>query len=206
MEYMIPADDRPQFVDWEAGMVIGDSIPVEIRWWLPAVVPHGGREAPVVIDSNGDMHVFHGRQPHEVGMAPAPYSPHSPHDDAFWPLCGFPSEALTAQLGEPAQIAHRLRDTGWTVAVVDHQLGLVASIPPDGDEPMLWRLAQACTLLGFFPPLGIGFRGDASEFKVGVETLDERPARTVKRAVINRLAHDRRGLRDLSDRIEENWS
>jgi hypothetical protein len=199
----VPEDDRPQFVDWEAGTVHGGTMPIVTTWWIPAVVTYGGRDAQVVISSKGDMSIFHGRQ--QVGTAAAPYSPHEPTGEDFWPVVDWPSMTLRTTLGEPAAIAHLLRDTGWTACVVDNQLGLASSITPDGEAPMMWRLGLAYTLLGYFPPLGLGFEGDQSEFRQGVEALGERDARRVKRALIERLNHDRRSMRDLADKIEANW-
>jgi hypothetical protein len=195
--YAIPADDRPRFIDWDAGLA--DQVPAEIRWWLPAIVHHGGRDATVVIDSKGEMTIMHGKD--RVGAAAAPYSPHAPHGEDFWPLARFPQP----DWHDPATLSHKLRDTGWMVAQVDDELGLALSVPSDGDAPMAWRLALAYTILGFYPPLGIEFRGDAAEFETGVDTIGERAARRVKRAMIERANHDRKTLRNLSDKIEANW-
>lgn len=202
--YAVPTDDRPRYVEWAAGTDGGLREPLQTRWWLPAHLDnYGGRDALVVIDSKGEMAVFHGQD--RIGTASAPYAPHAPHGEDFWPLVGYPSAALTAAVGDPATVSHRLRDTGWMAAQVDDELGLAAAIQPDGGDPMMWRLAHACTLLGFYPPLGIEFEGEGSEFRTGVDTIGERAARKVKRALMERVAHDRRGLRDLSDRIETNW-
>jgi hypothetical protein len=202
-QYAVPADDRPEFVDWEAGTVHGGTLPIVTTWWVPAHVQHGGRDATVVISSKGEMAIFHGRD--QVGTAAAPYSPHEPTGEDFWPITDHPSAALVETRGDPAAISHLLRDTGWMACVVDDQLGLASSIPPDGDAAMLWRLGLAYTMLGFYPPLGLGFNGDQAEFKRGVDTIGERDARRVKRALIDRLNHDRRTMRDLADKIEANW-
>lgn len=205
MTYAIPADDRPRFIDWDAGLA--DQVPAEIRWWLPAIVHHGGRDATVVIDSKGEMTIMHGKD--RVGAAAAPYSPHAPHGEDFWPLAQHAPGGVDRMPGEPpmaeAEMSHKLRDTGWMVAQVDDELGLALSVPSDGDAPMAWRLALAYTILGFYPPLGIEFRGDAAEFETGVDTIGERAARRVKRAMIERANHDRKTLRNLSDKIEANW-
>ncbi len=198
MQYAIPADDRPQLVDWEAGTHI-DGTATAAVWWLPTRLHHGGRDALVVISTKGEMTVFHDRE--QVGTSAAPSLPHAPAGDEFWPLASYPQP----DWHDPATLSHRLRDTGWMVCAVDDQLGLAASIPSDGESRMLWRLGFACTLLGFFPPLGIGFEGAASEFRRGVETLGERDARRVKRSLIERLNHERKAMRDLSDKIEANW-
>jgi hypothetical protein len=200
VEYVVPSDDRPRWIDWQAG-TDDTQAPIELRWWIPANVEYGGRYAQVVIDSKGEMAVFHGR--HRAGVHPAPYEPHAPHSEEFWPLVA--PDTRESVLDDPATHAHRLRDTGWTVAMVDGELGLAMAVPPDGPESMLWRLAHACTLLGFYPPLGLGFTGERREFEVGMDTLEERAARRVKRALIERLTHDRRQLRELSDKIETNW-
>lgn len=193
MTYEIPADDRPQYVTW-TGPDWESATPGE-RWWLPAVVVHGGRDADVVIDSRGEMSIFHGKD--RAGTAAAPYSPHAPHGEEFWPL--------SEKLPDPAAASHQLSDTGWMVAQVDGEYGLAMSVQVDTVEAMRWRMALAFTLLGFYPPLGAEFEGTAAEFRTGVDTVGERSARRVKRALIERLQHDRRVLRGLSDKIEANW-
>jgi hypothetical protein len=196
--YAVPEDDRPRFVDWAAG-TDDDRMPVELRWWVPATVHHGGRDARVVIDSKGEMTIFHGRE--RTGTAAAPYSPSPPQQEDFWPLAGYPA----GQLPEPAELSHRIRDTGWMVCLVDAEIGLAAGRTSDDGPAMLWRLAHACVLLGFYPPMGIEFEGWANEFTLGINTIGERPARQVKRAIMARVAHDRRLLSELGNRIDTYW-
>jgi hypothetical protein len=198
--YALPADDRPRFLLWDAG-TDADQAPAEIRWWLPARVHYGGQEMPVVVDSKGEMSVFPRVDGGPIATTAAPYEPHQPHGEDFWALCSYPQE----DWHNPAQISHRLRDTGWMACLVDEELGLARAAQLPGGTAALWRLAHAFTLLGFYPPLGIGFEGDPGEFQQGMETLGERGARKVKRSLIDRLQSDRRTLRDLSTRIETHW-
>jgi hypothetical protein len=203
VDYLVPVDDRPRYMDWTAGTDADQAI-ATMRWWLPAHLDnYGGRDTLVVIDSKGEMAVFHGKD--QVGSAAAPYSPHQPHGDEFWPLVSLSAPSLGPLIEDPAVYSHRLRDTGWMMCRVDDELGLAASIQSDDQASMSWRLAHAFVLLGFYPPLGIEFTGAADEFGHGAAVVGERPARRVKRALIERLHHDRRELRGLSDRIESNW-
>lgn len=203
--YAVPADDRPRYLLWDAGTDT-DQAPAEVRWWLPTRVHYGGQEMRVVVDSKGEMSVFPHGSGDKIATTAAPYVPRQPHGEEFWPLAGGPSAPSFGPLiTEPAVYSHRLRDTGWMMCLVDDELGLAMSIPPDDHDSMMWRLASAFTLLGFYPPLGIEFRGAAEEFANGIDTLGERAARKVKRALIDRLAHDRRSLRDLSTKIETHW-
>jgi hypothetical protein len=191
VDYLVPADDRPHYVDW-------DAFDVEpLYWWAPTTAHHGGMEATVVIDETGQMHVFHGRD--RVGVAPAPRDRTStrPGPD-FWPVA--------VKLGdEPARLSHLLRDTGWMLCRDGDEFGLAAAIPEDHPDSMTWRLCEAFVTLGFFPPLGAGFTGEQAEFVTGMDAIGERAARRVKRALMDRLTHDRRELRALSDRIEATW-
>jgi hypothetical protein len=201
--YAVPADDRPRFLLWDAG-TDADQAPTEIRWWLPAKVHYGGQEMPVVVDSKGEMSVFPHSGGGKIATTAAPYVPHQPLGEDFWPMCAYPQEA--AHPGDPAEVSHLLRDTGWMACRVDNELGLATFVKADGEDWVtLWRLAYAFTLMGFYPPLGIGFEGVPDEFRRGVDTLGERGARKVKRALIDRLTHDRRSMRDLSTRIETHW-
>lgn len=197
--YAVPADDRPRYLLWDAA-TDADQAPAEIRWWLPAKVHYGGQEMPVVVDSKGEMSVFPHGSGSLIATTAAPYVPHQPLGEDFWPMCSWPQE----DWHHPATISNLLRDTGWMACRVDNELGLAAA-ESNGEAPMLWRLAHAFTLMGFYPPLGIGFEGNADEFRRGVATLGERGARKVKRALIDRLTHDRRSMRDLSTRIETFW-
>lgn len=196
-DYMCPADDRPRFVDWNAG-TDDTGLPIELRWWLPTVVPHGGRDATVVIDSKGEMAIFHDKE--RAGTVAAPYSPHAPYGDDFWPVVSHPSEALPG----PA-LSHLVRDTGWMVAQVGDEIGLASSSQSGSADAMLWRLALAFVQLGFYPPLGLDWEGWEAEFRTGVATVGDRDARRIKRALLGRLTHDRRQLRQAADRIETYW-
>jgi len=190
--YATPADDRPRMIEWEAGTDM-DSVPVSISWWQPATIAYGGRDnATVVIDSKGEMSVFHGLS--QVGAAPAPYPAQGPTWPEFWPL---------GMVADPAAWSHRIRDTGCMIAMVDNLYGL--AMTEEFTEHIRWKLASAFTLLKFYPPLGLGFDGTEVEFEDGVQVLEERAARRVKRALLERLAAERRVLRGVSDRIEAHW-
>lgn len=197
--YLTPDDDRPHYVDWENG-TDSDEGPVTVQWWRPAVVPYGGRDAEVVIDSKGEMAVFHVND--QVGTAPAPLRPKAPAEFEFWLL----NSALD-HLGEPASVAHKIRDTGWMLVCVNGAFGLaeadraLPTVPATG----MWQLALAYIVLGFYPPLGVGFEGTPVEFETGRRLLGERSARRVKRALLDRMMMQRRALRGVSDRIEAHW-
>jgi hypothetical protein len=196
--YLIPDDDRPRYVDWEAGTDGGDG-PADVQGWRPATVSGGGRNAEVVIDSKDEMFVFHGRE--QVGTAPAPYRAQGPAVFEFWPL-----DETLEHLDTAASIAHMVRDTGWMLVCVNGVFGLAAADEGSADaRTPMWRLALAYVVLGFYPPLGLGFTGVPAEFKTGRTLLGERSARRVKRALLDRMMAERRELRALSDKIEAHW-
>jgi hypothetical protein len=191
--FRTPLDDQPRFVDWT-------DPDTKTEWWQPALVAYGGRgDTPVVIDSAGMMTIYHGD--HRRGEAQAPYEPKGPAEDEFWPL------TVTTD-SYPPDWAHQIRPWRWMVVRVAGTLGLARAfdtmplnVPPD----CWWRLAFTFTALGFYPPLGLEWLGNRSEFATGVSVLGERNARRVKRSLVARLAAERKSLRNLSTAIESNW-
>ena len=201
--YRVPAEERAKLITWGAGTDASGRAD-KLAWWRPAVVEYGGRDdATVVIDSAGWMTVFHGTA--VAGTAEAPYAATHPPEPEFFALGNatvlehFPSPGRS-----PAAVSHMIRDTGWMVAQVDDQLGLV-SAQQAFTWATRWDLAVAMTSIGYFPPLDLGWSGDAGEWRDAVERIGDRAARRVKRALVDRLAEERRALRSLSTRIEAHW-
>lgn len=197
MDYQIPSDEHPRYQDW-------DDRAVSIAWWQPAVLPYGGRDAEVVISNRDAMVVFRGKDLIATTTA-APYAGIGPVSGEFWHLVDQSHPGVTALpdgLSLP-EGAHRIRDTGWLVSLVDKEIGLAPGTTDAMSDEGLWQLAHAFVLLDYFPPLGISW--EEVKFETGVRVLGDRAARRVKRALVIRLARERQILRQLSSQIDASW-
>lgn len=199
-ELRVPISESPRVMLWDNGTDEHDT-PARIGWWQATRARHGGRDrVPVVVSFDGKMYVFNSRLIY-VGMvekpvsldAPGPFSP------KFWPY--------TLPAGEPSAPwleADTVRPASVILASVDGVLGLTDG-PSHSSAAEAWRIAYGFLLLGYYPPMGLAIPRTAVSFALGVEEVGDRAARRIKRAILARLALERRELRVQADDIERVW-
>jgi hypothetical protein len=193
----VPMLEVPRGMIWENGTDEYDTT-VDIGWWQPTTAQHGGRpNAPVVISSNGQMYVFNSRDQY-VGAVERPLGgAWGPSALEFWQL-------RIEQSAELWPFAQMIRPARCVLARVDGTLG-VTDGPANDLADRAWRVAYACLLLGYYPPMGLPLGGSPEVFAMGQMTIGDRAARRVKRALLARLALERRLLRDRAEEIETHW-
>jgi hypothetical protein len=196
----VPIGEMPRVMLWDNGTDEHDA-PVQVAWWEATRAKHGGRDrVPVVVSSDGKMYVFNSRGSY-VGAVekPASLDAPGPYVPEFWPF--------TLPAGTPAApwlFADTARSASVILASVDGVLGLTDGASPSSTASA-WRIAYGFLLLGYYPPMGLAIARTAESFAVGVEAVGDRAARRIKRAILARLALERRELRFKADDIEGSW-
>jgi hypothetical protein len=196
----VPFAEAPRVMLWDNGTDEHNS-PVEVSWWEATRAKHGGRDnVPVVISSNSKMYAFNSRGAY-VGVVkkPASFDAPGPYAPEFWPYT-----LPAGRLYMPWLKADTVRPASVILACVDGVLGLTDGASPSSTASA-WRIAYGFLLLGYYPPMGLGIAASGAAFKVGVDEVGDRAARRIKRAILGRLALERRHLRQRAEDIERNW-
>ena len=196
----VPISETPRVMLWENGTDEHDA-PVRVSWWEATRAKHGGRDrVPVVVSSDGKMYVFNSRGAY-VGAVekPASFDAPGPYSPQFWPYA-LPAGTPVA----PWLEADTVRPASVIMASVDGMLGLTDGASPSS-AASAWRIAYGFLLLGYHPPMGLAIPRTAEAFALGVEEVGDRAARRIKRAILARLALERRELRFQADDIERTW-
>lgn len=195
--YRLPLAEQPRGMHWDTSTDEHDA-PATVAWWEATRAVHGGRQnTPVVQASNGYMYVFNSRGSYVGAVEHEPYRGGIGAFE-FWQLerPGGDQYALWFE-------ASHIRPSGCVLAQVDGVTGVVdTAARPDGRS---WRVAYACILLGFYPPMGLDLPATNHAFVEGVGEAGDRAARRIKRAVLSRLALERRVHRERAELIESNW-
>lgn len=193
----VPISEFPRAIQWANGTDEYDTI-VEFTWWHATTTTHGGRtDAPVVVSSSkGQVYVFNTKD-QLVGAVEKQVEGVGPTVPEFWPLR---VEANT-DLWPFAQV---LRPARCVLARVDGILGITDG-PGRSTWGRPWRIAYACLLLDYFPPLGLLLPATVETFRIGQQEVGDRPARRVKRTVLARLTRERQALRNRAREIERLW-
>lgn len=197
--YSKPLSERPRGMHWDTATDEHDA-PCEVAWWEATKIVHGGRKnTPVVQANNGYTYVFNTRGSY-IGAVEVK-EPWRGNLGAFefWPLerHGGDQYALWIE-------ANGIRSSRCILAMVDGVIGVVDSLA-EGTAGRPWRVAHACVLLGFFPPMGLELPATNEVFIEGVGEVGDRAARRVKRAILSRLALERRSHRERAELIELTW-
>jgi len=188
-----PLSDEPLRIDWGQG-TDGEGMPVDISWWAPTTAAHGGRRnTRVVIASNGYMYTFNSRGSYTGTVSVRESWRSNLGGSEFWPLT---RRTLTVGLWLDAD---RIRPSRTILAMANGMLGVTDRTDSD-QRGRSWRVAHACLLLGFSPPLGLDFGDIATAFAEGVGECGDRAARRIKRALLSRLAIERRARRAEAER------
>jgi hypothetical protein len=197
--YRLPLAEQPRVMRWDAG-TDEHGTPGAIAWWESTRIVHGGRQnTPVVQASNGYAYVFNTRGSYIGAVEASGGWRGGLGAPEFWRLERPGGDEFAHWLD-----AEAIRSSGCILAQVDGVTGVVARADHDtADRP--WRVAYACVLLGFYPPMGLDLPPTAETFLTGVQVVGDRPARRIKRAILSRLALERRSLRERAELIEGNW-
>jgi hypothetical protein len=196
--YRLPLAEQPRGMHWDTATDEHDA-PASVAWWEATRAVHGGRQnTPVVQASNGYMYVFNSRGSYVGAVEHGPYR---------GGIGAFEFWQLERPAGDQYALwveANRIRPAGCVLARVDGVIGVVDRATVD-QRGRSWRVAYACILLGFYPPMALDLPATSRAFDGGVEEVGERAARRIKRALLSRLARERRVHRERAELIERNW-
>lgn len=196
-DLQVPIQETPRGIIWESGIDEYDTV-ADIAWWHPTHIHHGGRSSASVVVSSvkGQVYVFNAESEYVGATERQIEGAFGPSAFEFWPL-------RRNNSFHPWLLAQEIRPSRCILARVDGILGVT-----DGDEAVTgraWRVAYACLLLGYYPPMGLPWSATPECFRTGQNTLGDRSARRVKRVILARLAMERRVLRERIDEIEGTW-